>query len=174
VELAVLLQPRDTFYWDNGAWHLAWNASIDAQNNPAREPLERQIDSMRWVEAGRDLLERGVQAIPEKPILHQRLGDLYWHRLQDFDSAAERYREAISKPGAPEYLDRFVGYALQKAGRPQEAYDYFKELWNKRAPEDLPVRWERVERELRKLEEELNLPDDQRLFPKGSDQKAMK
>ncbi|GAB4249291.1 MAG: hypothetical protein OHK005_16030 [Candidatus Methylacidiphilales bacterium] len=166
IDLAVLLQPRDTFYWDHGAWHLAWNASIDAANNPKRGPLERMVESRRWVDAGRDLLERGIRFNPEKPILHQRLGDLYWHRLEDFNNAAEQYRVAIALPGAPEYLQRFVGYALQKAGRTREAYDYFRDLWKKRDPADLPVRWERVERELRKLEDELNLPDDQRLFPK--------
>ncbi len=171
VDLAVLLQPRDPFYWDHGAWHLAWNASIDAAQNPKRGPLERAVESRRWVDAGRDLLERGIRANPEKFVLHQRLGDLYWHRLEDFSQAAEHYRAALALPGAPEYLDRFVGYALQRAGRTQEAYDYFRNLWNKRHPDDLPVRWERVERELRKLEEELNLPDDARLFPKGTGRK---
>lgn len=171
IDLAVLLQPRDPFYWDHGAWHLAWNASIDIANNPKRGPLERVVESRRWIDAGRDLLERGIHANPEKFILHQRLGDLFWHRLEDFDRAAEHYRQAIALPGAPEFLERFVGYALQRAGRPQEAYDYFRELWKKRSPDDLPARWERVERELRKLEEELNLPDDLRLFPMGTGRK---
>lgn len=171
IDLAVLLQPRDPFYWDNGAWHLAWNASIDAANRPDRAPLERMVESRRWIDAGRDLLERGIRANPEKSVLRQRLGDLYWHRLEDYDQAALHYREAIALPRAPEYLERFVGYALQRAGRPQEAYDYFRNLWKKRRPGDPPARWERVERELRKLEEELNLPDDIRLFPQTNGRK---
>jgi tetratricopeptide (TPR) repeat protein len=157
LEMATLLQPRVALFWDLGSWHLAWNAAVAAENFSG-EPSEtrRKIEARKWVEAGRGLLERGTRAVPEKALLFQRLGDLYWQRLSDYQAASLCYREALTKGDAPPYLERFVGYALEKAGDKQGALEYFREL--RRSMGDPPPsdrKPEVVEREIQELEREI-------------------
>ena len=167
-ELSVLLQPRVVFFWEMGAWNLAWNASMDAQYNGRTGGISsRNRDARMWVEAGRDLLERGLSFHPEKYNLYRALGDLYWQRLQDYNRAAEYYLLAAAKPGAPAYLERFAGRALEEAGRKQDAYVYWKTLWlgtTDHGPG--PRRWDVIEKRIRKLETELNIPLEKKLFPR--------
>jgi tetratricopeptide (TPR) repeat protein len=169
-EMCVLLQPRVAFYWDMGAWNLAWNASVAVENAPLEKGKidRRKHDSMMWIEAGRDLLERGIRVIPERPILYQRLGDLYWQRLGEYEQAAEYYKEALKRPKAPLYLERFVGFALEKAGKNREAYEYWKQLWqsSKEHPKQSQHRWDVVEDHIRKLESDMKIPAEQRFFQK--------
>ena len=157
LELATVLQPRVSVFWDMASWHLAWNAAVAAEQNSG-EPNEtrRRIEARRWVEAGRDLLERGTKAVPEKALLFQRLGDLYWQRMGDYNAAARCYREALTKGDAPPYLERFVGYALDKAGDKKGALAYFRELRAKMGiPPDPFRRPEVVDREIQRLETEI-------------------
>ena len=157
LELATMLQPRVAVFWDTASWHLAWNAAVAAERYSGQSSeTKRKMEARRWVEAGRDLLERGTNAVPEKALLFQRLGDLYWQRLGDYQEAARCYREALTKGDAPPYLERFVGYALEKAGDKRGALDYFKslraEMGNPPNPERRP---EVVEREIARLEKEV-------------------
>ena len=155
-----MLQPRVAMFWDMASWHLAWNAAVSAEQYSG-EPNEtrRKIESRRWVEAGRDLLERGTRAVPEKALLFQRLGDLYWQRLGDYASAAQWYRMAIHKEDAPTYLERFVGYALDKAGDKRGALIYFQELRSQMGAQPDPSRKPEVlDREIQRLANELKTP----------------
>jgi len=105
------------------------------------------------------LLERGTRAVPEKSLLFQRLGDLYWQRLADYQAAAACYREALAKGDAPPYLERFVGYALDKAGEHRAALEYFRELRRSLGDSPDPVRRpEVVDREILRLEKQLGQP----------------
>ena len=157
LELATMLQPRVAVFRDTASWHLAWNAAVAAERYSGEtSETKRKMEARRWVEAGRDLLERGTKAVPEKALLFQRLGDLYWQRLGDYQEAAKCYREALSKGDAPPYLERFVGYALEKAGDKQGALEYFKNL--RREMGDVPSQARRpevVEREIKRLEKEV-------------------
>ena len=156
LEMATLLQPRVALFWDLASWHLAWNAAVAAERY-SREPNEmrRRIEARKWVEAGRGLLERGTRSVPEKALLFQRLGDLYWQRLEDYAAAAEWYRLALTKGDAPPYLERFVGYALDKAGDKVAALEYFRELRKSMGSAPDPARKpEVVDREIRRLVKE--------------------
>jgi len=168
-EFAVLLQPRVLFFWENGAWHLAWNASVAAENygGAGKTPGQRAHEARQWIDAGREMLERGIRAIPEKPQLYMRLAELYQQRLQDYAKAAEYYRLAASRPGAPTFAERFVGYMLERAGRKQEAYDYWLSLWRSSPthPPGTQRQWPKIEQQMRALEKELNIPADKRIFP---------
>lgn len=157
LELATLLQPRVALFWDLASWHMAWNAAVAAERF-SQEPSEtkRRMESRRWVEAGRELLERGTRAVPEKALLFQRLGDLYWQRLQDYQAAAACYRQALQKRDAPPYLERFVGYALENAGDFSGALAYFRELRRSMGnPPDPLRRPEVVDRKISELEKKI-------------------
>lgn len=154
LEMAILLQPRVAWFWDLASWHLAWNAAVAAeQATDESGETRRRMEARKWVDAGRALLERGIQAVPEKAILYQRLGDLYWQRLSDYQAAAEYYREALTKEGAPPYLERFVGYALEKAGDGEGALAYFRQLRQAMGESPDPIRQpDLVERKISELE----------------------
>jgi len=82
---------------------------------------------------------------------------LYWQRLGDYQAAAECYREAITKGDAPPYLERFVGYALDKAGDKKAALAYFRNLRTQMGSPPAPERRpEVVDREIQRLEKELS------------------
>ena len=157
LEMATLLQPRVALFWDLASWHMAWSAAVAAERYDGEESeTRRRIEARKWVEARRDLLERGTLAVPEKSILFQRLGDLYWQRLADYQAAAACYREALTKGDAPPYLERFVGYALDRAGDKSAALDYFRELRRSMGETPDPARKpEVVDREIQKLESQI-------------------
>lgn len=157
LEVATLLQPRVALFWDLASWHLAWNAAVAAENFSGEPSVTRQkIEARKWVEAGRDLLERGTRAVPEKALLFQRLGDLYWQRLSDYQAAASYYREALTRGDAPPYLERFVGYALERAGDKAGALEYFRALRRSMGePPDPARKPEVIEREILELEGEI-------------------
>ena len=157
LELATLLQPRVALFWDLASWHLAWNAAVAAERYAGTAgETKRRIEARNWIEAGRELLERGTKAIPEKSLLFQRLGDLYWQRLEDYPAAAACYREALAKGDAPPYLERFVGYALEKSGDPAAALDYFQSLRFSMGQHPDPARKpEVVDREIQRLQKKI-------------------
>ena len=157
LEMAILLQPRVALFWDLASWHLAWNAAVAAEHFEGEESeTRRRIEARKWVDAGRELLERGTRAVPEKALLFQRLGDLYWQRLADYQAAAACYRQALTKADAPQYLERFVGYALDKSGDKQAALQYFEELRKSMGDSPDPHRRpEKVEQEIQKLKNEI-------------------
>lgn len=129
-DFAVTLQPRVLFFWENGAWHLAWNASVSVKKyaEEGKSEARKEYESRQWIEAGIDMLERGIRVNPEKANLYQRMAELYWQRLEDYEQAAYYYRLASEKENAPAYVDRFIGYALEKAGKNDEAYAHWKML----------------------------------------------
>jgi len=129
-DFAVTLQPRVLFFWENGAWHLAWNASVSvvkyAEEGKSEE--RKQFESRKWIDAGIDMLERGIRANPEKHGLYLRMAELYWQRLEDYETSADYYRLALERDGAPSYTDRFIGYALEKAGKYDESLVHWESL----------------------------------------------
>ncbi|MEM6884533.1 MAG: hypothetical protein AAF571_05825 [Verrucomicrobiota bacterium] len=129
-DMAVTLQPRTLFFWENGAWHMAWNASVSVVKYAEEDKSEerKQFESRKWIDAGIDMLERGIRANPEKYGLYLRMAELYWQRLEDYEMSAKYYRMALERPGAPTYTDRFIGYALEKAGKYEESLAHWESL----------------------------------------------
>jgi len=125
------LQPRVWTYWDTAAWHLAWNASVDARRDPAleREALRRRAERQYW-DLGRAYLERGIRHLPASWRLHERLGFLWRDKYRDPCAASEQYDRGSALPGAPPYLRRFAAYELAECpGREREAYARLRALY---------------------------------------------
>ncbi len=155
------LQPRSTLFWDMAAWHIAWNASAAAMNDPKQPRLALRLKAQReYFDIGRDFLERGIRHNPEKPQLYEALARLYRDKYKDRAQAAHYFALAASKPGAPTYARRFAAYELSHAeGREQEAYRRLLSLYREGEKERLPTLISR----LKFLEEKLNIPLDQRI-----------
>jgi len=167
-DLSTTLQPKMLTFWEQGAWHLAWNASIDAEKYSGyANPSRAEVESRMWIRAGEEMLKRGLKVHPTKANLYLRLGEIYWQRLEDYDEAAEYYRLASLQEDAPGYAERFVAYALEKAGREEEAYAVWKELWPQAVERQVTQRsaWQNARQRVMEMEKKLDVPMEERIFP---------
>ncbi len=155
------LQPHAILFWDMAAWHMAWNASAAALNDPAQPRLALRIKAQReYFDLGKDFLERGIKNNPDRPQLYEALARLYRDKYKDHARAAEFFEKAAEKPGAPSYARRFSAYELSYCeGREQEAYEKLMRLYSIGESERLPTLISR----LKYLEDRLNIPLAQRI-----------
>ena len=168
MQVVTTLQPQSVLFWDAGAWHMAWNIGyaerVDTNNSTVAQGIKRELV---WHERARQFLLRGIQNIPNRYELYFKLGWLYDQKFKDPDLAAEQYGIAAQFPDAPGYVVRLHCRKLAESGKLDEAYQCWKQLWfqdhNK-----VPQLWNIVKRELCSIENELHIPDGQRVFPKQS------
>jgi hypothetical protein len=165
MQVASILQPQSILFWDLGSWHMAWNigyaVSIDPANRTHAEGIKRQRE---WWDKARDYLERGIENNPNQYDLYFKLAWLYQNKYEDYCKAEQYYAKAISFPDVPSYLPRMYARAKEKCGDVLGAYKFWRGLWlvdhNK---VDEP--WGVIQREGSRLEDVLNIPKDQRVFP---------
>jgi hypothetical protein len=158
------LQPRAILFWDMAAWHMAWNASAAAMNDPSQTRLALRVKAQReYFALGKDFLERGIKNNPDKPQLYEAMARLYREKYNDHAHASEFYAKAAALPGAPSYDKRFSAYELSYCeGREHEAYERLRALYDEGEKERLPTLIKR----LKFLEEKLNIPPEQ-LIPEA-------
>jgi tetratricopeptide (TPR) repeat protein len=158
---ATTLQPRNVLFWDMAAWHMAWNASTAALNDPAQPREALRIKAAReYLQLGKDFLERGIKNNPDRPELYEALARLYRDKYQDHEHASEFFAKAADLPGAHSYARRFAAYELaQCPGQEREAYEQLLTLYNRGEQERLPA----LLRHLKELEIRLNISPVQRI-----------
>ena len=156
-----ILQPHVPLFWDMAAWHMAWNASAAAMNDPAQLRLALRVKAQReYFALGKDFLERGIKNNPDNPQLYEALARLYREKYNDHAAASECLAKAARLPGAASYDRRFSAYELSYCdGREREAYDRLRALYDEGEKERLPTLIKR----LKYLEEKLNVPPGQRI-----------
>jgi hypothetical protein len=171
INLCTALQPRAPIFWDMGGWQLAWNASVAAMNDK-NEPndLRRIKNSRFWIEKGKDIYERGIQNNPQYWRLWNGMAMLYDQRLKDYRKAAYYYEQASQRPNAPAYLERAPAEMFDQyhANDDQAAYEEWKKLWERLTPAQRGQKehWkEKIEDNIRRLEEKLSIPKQKRVFP---------
>jgi tetratricopeptide (TPR) repeat protein len=127
----VALQPRNVTFWDVAAWHMAWNASAHARDDPKQPREALRIKAEReYFQMGEDLLKRGIENNPDRYELYERLGTLYRDKFKDHCKAFENYDKAASFPNAPEYEKRLAVYELDDCpGHEREAYERLRTLY---------------------------------------------
>ena len=166
-ESVTALQPRSLVYWDLSAWHMAWNASVAARENP-EEPSEflRQRAEREYHRLGRSFLERGIANNPGSYLLQERLGVLLRDKFADHCAAADAFTAAAAKDSAPPYVKRMAAYELAACpGREREAYERLKAIYHLGEEERMP----RVITLINELEEKLGIPPAERLAPAPRD-----
>ena len=156
------LQPRCLLFWDQAAWHMAYNASIAALDNPKqpREALRIKAQREYW-KIGEEYLLAGIANNPERPLLYDRLGFLYREKFQDHCKSAAIYAQCATLPKAPQYAHRFAAYELaQCPGHEREAYELLRTLYLRGVAERLPtlLRW------LDFLQQKLDIPPAERVY----------
>jgi len=166
------LQPRAPMFWEMGGWHLAWNASISAQQDVRQpNPLRRLKAARFWTERGLDIYLRGLQVNPTNWRLSQSTAMLYDQRLHEWKTAAFYYQSASEQPNAPVYLERDAAHMYDKfhLNDPAQEYAEWVKLWKKLTPEQKAQPMHTaptIEKNIRELEERLAVPNEKRVFPK--------
>jgi len=178
-EAVTMLQPHAMFFWDLASWHLAWNASYAAFTDPAEPRLAIRLRNQRlWIQAGRELLERGIANNPDRFELYEKLGWMLKQKAQDTCGAADAALAAVKRCQSwqRDYLQRLAGYWLEECAREKnparlrEAYDYWRDLWRREYAARAREHWDTIDRNISrritKLEDDLSVPEAERLFAK--------
>jgi len=164
IELATLLQPQSVLFWDLGAWHMAWNIGYAARTDPNNRTDAIGIKREReWHERARRFLARAIENMPHRYEMYFAMGWLLQEKFQDSCRAEAYFAQALQCRGAPAHLARLDARALERCGRKQAAYEAWKRLY-RMSNQAQSI----VERELRHLENELNVPETQRILPSPS------
>lgn len=162
------LQPRSPDFWEMSAWHLAWNVSHAVRYEVQEPSLARRIKAQNYyIKAGRAVLDRGLEYIPDRYDLWVARGLLRAEKQKDYAGAAEDFLKATTFPDTPIYVFRQVAYNLERAEKWSEAYAFWCKVWLK-FPDKIhtsEMRWDRVQARIQRLEERLTIPKTQRLFP---------
>jgi hypothetical protein len=156
------LQPRCTLFWSQASWHMAFNASVAAFNEPKqpREALRLKAQHEYW-KLGEDYLLRGIENNPDVWNLYADLGLLYQLKFQDHCKAAEYFRKTAAFPDSPVFYHRFQYYELAGCpGHEREAYEALLKLYREGEKEHLPT----LLKTLGELQEKLNVPADQKIY----------
>lgn len=156
------LQPRCVLFWDQAAWHMAYNASVAARENPKQPREGLRIKAQReYFKLGEEYLLHGIANNPDRPLLYQSLGTIYRDKFGDHCKAAAAFAECAKKPHAPQYVHRFALYELaQCEGHEREAYEGLLALFQRGEEERLPtlLKW------LGTLQEKLNVPPERKVY----------
>lgn len=155
------LQPRATMFWESAAWHMAYNASVAALEDPNQPREALRIKAQReYFKLGEQYLLRGTKFNPDRAVLFDRLGLLYQDKFKDPCKAAWAYGEAEKRPDAMPYVRRLAVYNLARCpGHEREAYEKLKELFNRGPDERLPTLLKRID----ELQDKLNIPAAERI-----------
>ena len=155
------LQPRNLMFWEMSAWHMAWNASLAALQDPRQPSMKLRLKAQReYFDLGRDFLVRGIENNPDRYKLYEQLAYLEKEKYGDHAAAAEMYAKAAQFPDAPTYIKRFAAYELADCpGREREAYEKLHTLFELGQKEWAPTLLKR----LKDLEVKLQIPQEQRI-----------
>jgi hypothetical protein len=159
---ATRLQPTEPTYWDEGSWQMAYNASRHYQNDKSLRFAIRHKLYRDHVQRGIAILEEGLKFNPNHPLLLKSLGEIYLYKLNDPRLTAKYFLEAY-KHGARSMYERIAAYQLvqlEDYASWQTAYEILKRYYDKGKPY---TQMETLVRDLRILEERLNIPMDQRI-----------
>jgi hypothetical protein len=161
------LQPRALLFWDVAAWHMAWNASVAAVQDPKQPREALRIKAQReYFKLGEDFLLRGIQNNPDKPLLYERLGLLYHMKFNDSCKSAEAYARAAAFPNVLPYVKRMAAFRLAECpGHEHEAYEKLLSIYHLGGDERVLTLYTK----LAELQEKLNIPEEQRIYrPEGA------
>ncbi len=162
LQTVTTLAPRNENFWDESAWHMAYNASVVAIDDPKQPSLARRRKAQReYFMLGKNYAEQGIENVPDSYLLHQRLALIFKDKLGDHCGAAVEFEKAATCPRAFAYEKRFAAYELSYCpGHEREAWQRLRKLYDAGPQERLPT----LELRLKTMEEKLQLPQEQRVY----------
>lgn len=132
IKVTTTLQPRSRYFWENGAWHLAYNASAWHYKDTEQPLSIRRVKQREYIRKGLDFLKKGVEMNPQDLRLKEDLARMLSDRLKfpDYAEAARYMRPVAEAPEASELQKRKYLYMIaQIPGRSREAYEMALQLY---------------------------------------------
>lgn len=133
-ELIVALQPNTAYYWDVGAWHMAYNAAMDCKERDDWPAARQEALHRAYVLKGRAFLERGVRNNPDDWTLLSSLGRFYGTpgKYPDYAKSADAYERAWKTGKARNFEARAWLYSLSRVqGKEREALALARQLFER-------------------------------------------
>jgi hypothetical protein len=158
-QITTRLQPRYEHYWDEAAWHMAYNAASHYLNDESLNPAVRGKLFHEHIRRGHDILIEGLRVLPDDARLWNSLAELYERRTYEPARAAECYLKVAEITGNAR-VRRFAGYQFAQAADPahwQRGYELL------RAAYDLQQRPPTLINTLKDLEKKLHVPVERRI-----------
>jgi len=146
--ICTALQPREEHYWEERAWHQAFNARDAWLWDSTLTEANRKLLAQQCVDHGIDILREGLQWLPKSWKLWDRLAaylSMSYNEYPDRDAAAEYYAKAYELNGRRLYWRLHVYEVSKIEAREREAWDKLIGLYY--SPEAMD-RTNSVEREL--------------------------
>lgn len=165
--LTTRLQPTEPSYWDEAAWHMAYNAAGAYLRNKELRFATRHENFRKHVDRGIAILEEGLRYIPDHPLLLRRLAEIYGGsqaRRPDPRLAAQYYLASYEN-GGPEFCERMAAYEMVKLSDRaswEKAYEILKRYYDRGKPFNTMAR---ILLELPELERRLDIPEKDRIRP---------
>ena len=164
--LTTRLQPLEVTYWDEAAWHMAYNAASYYQRTEKRAVMRDRL-YRDYVQRGIDILNEGLKFLPGHPKLLAKLGVIYAERQIDPAEAATTFLRAYQS-GAGSFYERYAAYQLVKVNTHEadlRAYEILKRYY------DLGMRKKgtTIMVDLPILENRLGIPLDRRVKAEEQD-----
>lgn len=85
-------------------------------------PAINEDDAIRFI-------EKGIADNPDKWVLYQHLGYIYWQR-KDYQKASEVYDEGSRIPNAPAFLKQMSGKVLIEGGSNETAREIYQHIYD--------------------------------------------
>lgn len=160
--LTTSLQPRYDKYWDEAAWHMAYNAATNYLENQKLNPAVRGKLFHDHIDRGVDILQEGLKILPDSGRLWNTLAEVYSRRVHDPKKAGDAFLQALRVTGNTRY-NRLAAYEYAKSADPalwQKAYDLLKEAYDKKQRPPSLINT------LKDMEKRVKTPEAQRI-PEG-------
>lgn len=128
-EIVTALDPYNEFYWDQGGWHIGWNAASWARRNPDFSPMKRKIIELEYIKEGEKFYQQGLKYNPNSKKLWFEIGAMWSNEYKrpDLEKAAEAFKMARDSPN-PVFRRRYLFTLARIPGREVEAYDEMMRL----------------------------------------------
>ncbi|WP_346331874.1 hypothetical protein [Prosthecobacter sp. SYSU 5D2] len=157
--LTTTLQPRYDKYWDEAAWHMAYNAATNYLGRTELNPAVRGKLFHDHIQRGVDILQEGLRVLPQSTRLWNTLAEVYERRVVDPTKAGDAYLKVYELSKDVRYA-RLSAYQYASTSDPalwQKAYDLLKVSYdqNKKTPSLINV--------MKQLEEKLKVPMEKRI-----------
>lgn len=156
------LVPHNVMFWDMSAWHMAYNASVAVMEDKQEPKIAlRKKRQREYFLLGKDYIEHGIANNPHAHDLYQMQAKIASEKLGDHLAASIAWDKAATCPHALGYEKRAAVFELaQVPGYEREAWQRLRALYDLGPQERLPT----LEKDLRELEEKLQLPQEQRIY----------
>ncbi len=169
IHFATTLDPRPFYFWSSGARIMAYDVprwrirdEHERAGGMTRDNLWRAIRNEQALKAIL-FLERAERFHPDEPWVWIEIAQIYVHQLNDIRTAADYFGRAAAMPDAPYFAGRLHAELLRRAGDPARAYRYYREWYPTLPADDRYAMPGLVLERIRALEEELGIPEAERL-----------